>query len=143
MPTQMYVSLPVKNLDKTVAFFTALGFTFNAQFSNEKAACMVIHEGASYVMLMAEPFFQTFTPRPIPDAKTTAGALISLSRSSREDVDAIVAKAVAAGGSSPNHPQDHGFMYEHDFEDPDGHLWGVMWMNPAHAAAQQATVQTA
>lgn len=137
MSTQMYVSLPVKDLNKTVAFFTALGFTFNAQFSNDRAACMVINEGASYVMLMAESFFSTFTPRPVPDAKTTAAALISLSRPSPEAVDEIVKKAVAAGGRSPNPPQDHGFMYEHDFEDPDGHLWGVMWMNPSHTAQQQ------
>ncbi|MES2280272.1 MAG: VOC family protein [Pseudomonadota bacterium] len=143
MPTQMYVSLPVKELDKTVAFFTALGFKFNAQFSNGKAACMIVNEGASYVMLMAEPFFRTFTPRPVPDAKTTAAALISLSQNSREDVDAMVKKAIAAGGSTLNNPQDHGFMYEHDFEDPDGHLWGVMWMNPAHATAPQATGQPA
>ena len=138
MSTQMYVNLPVKDLNKTVAFFTALGFKFNAQFTNEKAACMVINEGASYVMLMVESFFQTFTPRPVSDASKTTGVLISLSQSSREDVDAMVEKAVAAGGSTLNNPQDHGFMYEHDFGDPDGHLWGVMWMNPSQATAPQS-----
>lgn len=133
----MYVSLPVKDLHKTVAFFTALGFRFNAQFSNEKASCMIINEGASYVMLMAESFFKTFTPKPVPDARTNAGVLISLSQGSREEVDAMVEKAVAAGGSTLNNPQDHGFMYEHDFEDLDGHLWGVMWMNPSHAVTSK------
>lgn len=137
MPTQMYVSLPVRDLGKTVAFFTALGFKFNAQFSNEKASCMIIQEGASYVMLMAESFFKTFTPKPVPDTKTNAGVLISLSQGSREEVDAMVKKAVAAGGSTLNNPQDHGFMYEHDFEDLDGHLWGVMWMNPLKATTTE------
>lgn len=138
MPTQMYVNLPVKDLSKTVAFFTALGFKFNAQFTNEKAACMVINEGTSYVMLMVESFFQTFTPRPVSDPGKTTGVLISLSCSSREEVDAMVDKAVAAGGSTLNNPQDHGFMYEHDFGDPDGHLWGVMWMNPSQTPPNPA-----
>ena len=137
MNKQIIFNLPVKDLDKTVAFFTALGFRFNAQFTNEKAACMIINEGTSYVMLMAESFFQTFTPRPVSDASKTTGVLISLSCNSREDVDAMVKKAVAAGGSTLNNPQDHGFMYEHDFGDPDGHLWGVMWMNPSPATAPQ------
>lgn len=138
MPTQMFVNLPVRDLRKTVAFFTALGFTFDARFSNDQCACMVINEGTSYVMLMAEALFKTFSPNPLPDARKTTGVLISLSCNSREDVDAMVHKAVAAGGSTLNNPQDHGFMYEHDFGDPDGHLWGVMWMNPSQAMPQPA-----
>ena len=129
MPTQMFVNLPVKDLGKTVAFFTALGFKFNPQFTSEQATCMIVNDGASYVMLLLEPFFKTFTPKPIADATQTTEVLVTLSCDSRADVDELVKKAVTAGGTTPNHPQDHGNMYQHGFQDLDGHLWELMYMD--------------
>jgi uncharacterized protein len=128
MATQIYVNLPVKNLDKSVAFFTALGFKFNPQFTDENATCMIVSENI-YVMLLVESYFKTFTPKPISDAKKTTEVLLCLSCDSRAEVDAQVAKAVAAGGSTPNTAKDHGFMYQHGFEDLDGHLWELAYMD--------------
>ena len=128
MSTKIFVNLPVKDLDRTVAFFTALGFRFNPQFTNEKATCMIISEEA-FVMLLVEPFFKGFTPKPVADATKSTEVLLCLSADSRAAVDDMVAKAVAAGGSTPSKPQDHGFMYQHGFEDLDGHLWEVAYMN--------------
>ncbi len=130
MSTKIFVNLPVKNLDRTVAFFTALGFRFNPRFTNDKATCMIISEEA-FVMLLVEPFFKGFTPRPIADATKTTEVLLCLSADSRAEVDRMVAKALAAGGKTPNPPQDHGFMYQHGFEDLDGHLWEVAYMDMA------------
>ena len=129
MPTQIYVNLPVKNIERSRAFFSALGYSFNPQFSNDTALCMVVSD-TIYVMLLAEPFFQTFTGKPIADATKNTEVLVCLSCSSRAEVDAQVAKALAAGGTSPRAPQDHGFMYGHGFEDPDGHIWELMYMDP-------------
>ncbi|MEO6016533.1 MAG: VOC family protein [Polaromonas sp.] len=131
MATQMFINLPVKDLGKSVTFFTALGFKFNPQFTSEQATCMIVNDGASYVMLLVEPFFRTFTPKAIADTANTTEVLLSLSCDSRAQVDALVKKAVAAGGSTPNEAQDHGFMYDHGFQDLDGHQWGLFWMNPA------------
>jgi predicted lactoylglutathione lyase len=128
MATQIYVNLPVKNLDKSVAFFTALGFKFNPQFTDENATCMIVGENI-YVMLLVESYFKTFTPKTIADAKKSTEVLLCLSCDSRAEVDAQVAKAVAAGGSTPNKAQDHGFMYQHGFEDLDGHLWELAHMD--------------
>ena len=128
MSTKMFVNLPVKDLDRTVAFFTALGFKFNPQFTDKNATCMIVSEEA-FVMLLVEPFFKGFTPKPISDAKKSTEVLLCLSAERRADVDDMVAKAVAAGGSAPNKPQDHGFMYQHGFEDLDGHLWEVAYMD--------------
>ncbi|MET0542714.1 MAG: VOC family protein [Variovorax sp.] len=128
MSTKIFVNLPVKDLDKTVAFFTALGFKFNPQFTDKNATCMIVSEEA-FVMLLVEPFFKGFTPKPISDAKKSTEVLLCLSADSRAEVDGMVAKAVAAGGSTPNKPQDHGFMYQHGFEDLDGHLWEVAYMD--------------
>jgi len=128
MSTKMFVNLPVKDLDRTVAFFTALGFKFNPQFTDKNATCMIVSEEA-FVMLLVEPFFKGFTPKPISDAKKSTEVLLCLSAESRAEVDDMVAKAIAAGGSAPNKPQDHGFMYQHGFEDLDGHLWEVAYMD--------------
>jgi predicted lactoylglutathione lyase len=137
MAQQIFVNLPVKDLAASVAFFTKLGYTFNQQFTNENATCMVISDNI-YVMLLVEPFFQTFTTKVIADATTTTESIICLSCTSRQEVDDIVQKAVDAGGTVYRQPQDHGFMYGHSFQDIDGHLWEFMYMDEA-ALAQQAT----
>ena len=129
MATQIYVNLPVKNIERTRAFFTILGFSFNPQFSNDQAICMVVADDI-YVMLLVESFFQTFTKKPVADATQGTEVLICLSCDSRAKVDELVAKAVAAGGRAPNPRQDHGFMYGHGFEDLDGHVWELMYMDP-------------
>lgn len=126
--TRLYVNLPVKNLNRTVQFFTHLGFTFNAQFTNENATCMIVNEHIA-VMLLVEEFFKTFTTKPISDAKKTSEVLLALSYESRDQVDAMVAKAIASGGKSAMPAKDLGFMYQHGFEDLDGHLWEVFYMD--------------
>ena len=130
MATKIFVNLPVKNLNKSVEFFTKLGFTFNQQFTDEKATCMVVGEDI-FIMLLVEPFFKTFTKKEIADASRSTEAIICLSAESKEKVDEMVRNAVKAGGTSPNPKQDQGFMYGHGFQDLDGHLWEVMWMDPA------------
>lgn len=132
MSRQIYVNLPVKNLERTKSFFASLGFTFNAQFTDDKAACMVVADDI-YVMLLVESFFQTFTSKPIADAGKVTEVLVCLSCDSREQVDEMVAKAVAAGGKMPREPQDHGFMYAHAFEDLDGHIWELVYMDASAA----------
>lgn len=129
MATQMFVNLPIQDLSRSVAFFTALGFRFDPRFTDDKATCMIVGEH-SFVMLLTQPFFQTFTDKPVSDAHRATEVLICLSRDSRAAVDEIVRQAVAAGGKAPRAAQDHGFMYQHGFEDPDGHLWEVMFMEP-------------
>ena len=128
MPTQIYVNLPVKDLDKSIAFFTQLSYKFNPQFTNDNATCMIVGEGI-FVMLLVEKFFQTFTPKPICDANKSTEVLLCLSCDSRDTVDALVRKAVAAGASTPNPPKDDGFMYGHGYQDLDGHLWELMYMD--------------
>jgi uncharacterized protein len=130
MARKIFVNLPIKDMERAQAFFRALGFDFNPQFTNEQGACMVISEDI-FAMLLVEPFFQTFTKKPISDAKKSTEVLVCLSCDSREEVDALVKKALAAGGTAPNAPQDHGFMYGHGFEDLDGHIWELVWMDPA------------
>ena len=129
MTTQMYLNLPVKNLKRSVEFFTKLGYTFNPQFTNENATCMIVSENI-FVMLLVEKFFQTFTDKPISDATKNTEAMIGLSCASRAAVDEMVRKAIAAGGTSPRKPVDHGFMYGHGYEDLDGHIWEVFYMEP-------------
>jgi predicted lactoylglutathione lyase len=128
MATQIFVNLPVRNLDQSVAFFTRLGYKFNPQFTDENATCMIVSEDI-YVMLLVEHYFKTFTPKPIADAMKTTEVLLCLSCESRAQVDEIVAKAVAAGGTTPNKPQDHGFMYQHGYQDLDGHMWELVHMS--------------
>ena len=127
MNQQIYVNLPVKDLERSKAFFGALGFSFNPQFSDQNAACMIVSDSI-YVMLLTEPFFQGFTKKPIADAKKTTEVLICLSCDSRAAVDDMAARAKAAGGAWPNEPKDHGFMYQHGFEDLDGHMWELAYM---------------
>ena len=134
MATQIYVNLPVQNVARSRRFFTELGFAFNEQFSNEQAVCMVVSDD-SFVMLLVESFFQTFTKKPVADASKSTEVLVCLSCDSRSKVDDLVAKAVAAGGTSPNPKQDHGFMYGHGFEDLDGHVWELIHMDPDAAPA--------
>lgn len=128
MNKQIFVNLPVADLDKSKDFFQAVGYSFNPQFTNESGACMVIAEGSIHAMLLTNAFFKTFIDKPIAQAKEATGVLICLSCESREEVDGIVAKAIAAGGRAPRPPQDHGFMYSHAFEDLDGHIWEFVWM---------------
>ena len=130
MATQIFVNLPVKDLDKSIAFFTKLGYTFNPQFTDEKATCMIVGENI-FVMLLVQDFFKTFVPNEIADARQTTESIICLSAESREKVDELVKKAVEAGGSLYKEPQDHGFMYGHGYQDLDGHLWEIMWMDGA------------
>ena len=132
MPRQVFVNLAVSDLDRSRAFFGSLGFTFNPQFSNEQAACMVL-TGDSFVMLLTKDFFKSFTDRAIADSTQSTEALICLSCTSRAEVQALVGKAVEAGGKAHRQPQDHGFMYGHGFEDPDGHIWELAFMEPAAA----------
>jgi hypothetical protein len=135
MPSRkLFVNLPVADLKRSVTFFTGLGFAFNAQFTDEKASCMIISEEA-FAMLLTEPFFRTFTTRQICDTKTHSEGLFALSCESRAEVDEIVHKALAAGGKRAMDPVDHGFMYGWGFLDPDGHQWEFLWMDPAHVHA--------
>jgi predicted lactoylglutathione lyase len=129
MGRKIFVNLPIKNMERTQAFFRSLGFSFNPQFTNEQGACMIVADDI-YVMLLTEPFFQGFTKKPVADAKKGTEVLVCLSCTSRAEVDELVGKAVAAGGKTPVPPQDHGFMYGHGFEDLDGHQWELMYMDP-------------
>ena len=128
MATSIFVNLPVKNLSKTVEFFTKVGFSFNPQFTDENATCMVIGE-TIFVMLLVEKFFKTFISKEICDTSRDAEAIIALSLESREKVDQLMSKAIGAGGTEPRKAQDHGWMYGRNFQDIDGHLWEVFWMD--------------
>ncbi|GGY65289.1 extradiol dioxygenase [Cellvibrio zantedeschiae] len=131
MAKQIFVNLAVKDLPKSKTFFGSLGYSFNPQFTNDDAACMVISD-TIYVMLLTEPFFKGFTSKELVDAKKSTEVLVCLSSESRADVEETVRKAVAAGGRIYNEPQDHGFMYCHGFEDLDGHQWEFAFMEPSH-----------
>jgi len=122
------VNLPVKDLEKTKAFFENIGFEFNPQFTDKNAACLVIGENI-YAMLLVEPFFKDFTKKEIPDTSYSAQVIVALSAESREQVDELVNKALQAGGKQVSDPVDHGFMYTWSFEDLDGHLWEVFYMD--------------
>jgi uncharacterized protein len=135
MLRQIFVNLPIKDMARSQAFFKALGLRFNQQFTNEQGACLEIADNI-YAMLLVEPFFQGFTRLPISDARKATEVLIALSCDSRAEVDELVAKAVVAGATTPNAPQDHGFMYQHGFADLDGHQWEVFWMDMSAAPAQ-------
>jgi hypothetical protein len=131
MSRMIFVNLPVRDLRASVDFFTRLGFGFNQQFSDERATCMVLNDQAC-VMLLVRPFFATFTPKDVADASTTE-AILAVSAESRDEVDALVDKALSLGGTAANEPADQGYMYGRSFHDLDGHAWEVMWMDP-HAA---------
>ncbi|EGX60234.1 hypothetical protein SZN_08491 [Streptomyces zinciresistens K42] len=126
----IFVNLPVNDLDASKKFFTGLGFSINAQFSDDKAASVVISD-TIVAMLLTKPFYATFTKKDIADAATTSEVLLCLSAESREKVDELVEKAAAAGGTVSDQVQDPGFMYGRAFDDLDGHTWEVVWMDPA------------
>ena len=131
MPTSIFLNLPIKDLERSTAFFSALGYTFNPQFTNENATCMVISESI-FAMLLVEPFYQTFTAKQIVDATTQSEALIGVSADSRQEVDEVVDKAIAAGAIVSREAQDYGFMYSRTFDDLDGHTWEFIWMDQEH-----------
>jgi predicted lactoylglutathione lyase len=140
MGTKIFVNLPVKDLDKSIAFFTRLGFKFNPQFTDHTATCMIVSEDI-FVMLLTEAKFKTFTPKAICDATKSAEVLAALAIESREKVDQMVRTAVAAGATTYAEPKDYGFMYQHGFQDLDGHIWEVFYMDPS--AIKQAGAATA
>lgn len=129
----IFVNLPIKDMGRSQAFFRALGYDFNPQFTNEQGACMVVGENL-FIMLLVEEFYKTFTDKAIADAKKTSEVLVCLSAQSREEIDTLVSKAVAAGATTPRAPQDHGFMYAHGFDDLDGHTWEFAYMVDAGKA---------
>jgi predicted lactoylglutathione lyase len=129
MNKQIIFNLAVKDLDKSRAFFSALGFSFNPEYSGETSAFMNIVDGI-HAMLMTEAFFQSFIDKPLVRASEANEVIICLSCESREEVDSLIAKAVAAGARTPHPPEDHGFMYDQGFEDIDGHLWNLVWAAP-------------
>lgn len=130
MVKQIFVNLPVRDLDKSKAFFGALGFIFNPQFTNEKGACLIIGENI-FAMLLVEPFFQSFTKKEIVDTQRSCGVIMAIMLESREAVDAMFTKAVSAGGKEAGEARDHGWMYERAFEDVDGHRWEPFYADPA------------
>jgi predicted lactoylglutathione lyase len=134
MATNIFVNMPVKDLNASVAFFTQLGFSFNPQMTDERGTCMVVSD-TIFVMLLVEPFFQSFTAKPLVDARQANEVLICLSADSRAEVDRIAEAALAAGGQSiPQQPENEmEFMYDRNFQDLDGHLWNIMHMDPAFA----------
>jgi len=130
MNKQIIFNLAVKDLDKSKAFFSALGFSFNPQWSNDSAAYMNIVDGSIHAMLMTEAFFQSLIDKPLVQAREANEVIICLSCESREELDSLIARAVAAGGRTPHPPEDRGFMVDQGFEDIDGHLWNLIWMAP-------------
>ena len=128
MHKQIIVNLPIADMAKSQTFFKALGYSFNPEFTGDQGASLVLGENLS-AMLMVRDFFATFTSKPIADAKTSTGGWVCLSCDSRDQVDTLVAKAVAAGGSAPREAKDYGFMYSNAFEDLDGHTWVLIHMN--------------
>lgn len=134
MSKLIFINLPVTDLSRSIAFYTAVGATQNLNFSDDTAACMVLTD-TIHVMLLTHDKWRHFTTREIPDAKKSAQVLLCVSEESKEAVDSAVAKATGAGGAGDPTPlQDYGFMYGRSYEDPDGHIWEVMWMDPAAAA---------
>ena len=138
MSKLIFMNLPVDNLARATAFYQSIGATKNEQFSDDAGSCMVLSE-TIHVMLLTHDKFRQFTPKKIADAKTTTEVLICVSADSRSEVDEIIGKVEAAGGAiDPGPKQDFGFMYGRSFEDPDGHIWEVMWMDVAAATASQS-----
>lgn len=134
MSKQVIFNLPVKDMEKSKAFFASLGFGFNPQFSSERAAMMVIEEGSIQAMLMTEDFFKSLIDKPVAQAKEGNEVIICMVCDSRDEVAGLVAKAVAAGGRTPHPLEDEGFMVTQGFEDLDGHLWNLVWMAPQDAS---------
>lgn len=130
-PHKIFVNLPVSDLERSVEFFTKLGFTFNPQFTDETATCMVVSDEA-FVMLLVEGRFKDFTQKSIADAHTQTEAILSVSAGSRDEVDRLADTALASGGRTAGDAIEMDFMYGRSFQDPDGHLWEIVWMDPAH-----------
>jgi len=128
MATKIFINLPVKDLERSTAFFNGLGYSFNPQFTDDKAACMVVSEHI-YVMMLVESYFKTFTKKEVGDARLSTEVLLALDAASREEVQQTITKAAELGGSIYAEPQDHGWMYQHSFADPDGHQWEIVYMD--------------
>jgi predicted lactoylglutathione lyase len=126
--TKIFVDLPAKDLNKTIEFFTKLGFKFNPQFTDENATCMIVGEDI-FVMLLVEKFFKTFTKKEICDTSKNTEVIVALSVEGREKVDQMINKAIEAGGTESREPQDHGWMYGRSFEDINGHIWEIIYMD--------------
>jgi len=135
MATKIFINLPVKDLNKSKSFFEGIGFTFNPQFSDDKAACMVISD-CIFAMLLTEPYFKTFTKKEICDATKSTEVLIALDASSRQEVEKTVAKARELGATIYADPADHGWMYQHSFADLDGHQWELAYMDESQMPSQ-------
>ncbi|MCX2450143.1 VOC family protein [Pedobacter sp. PLR] len=133
MPSKVFINLPVKDLDKSVDFFTNLGFSFNPQFSDDKAGCMVVSESI-FVMLLTETYFKTFIDTGVCDANQQTEVLIALDAYSAEEVKEFISKARSLGGRIYAEPKDHGFMYQHSFADLDGHKWELVYMEMSQFA---------
>jgi predicted lactoylglutathione lyase len=142
MSKLIFVNLPVADLDRSIAFYEAIGATKNPQFSDDTAACMVLSE-TIHVMILTHDKFRQFTPKRIADAHETSEVLICISADSREAVDEMTERALASGGREPREPQDYGFMYGRSFEDPDGHIWEPMFMDMEAAKAAMCPPETA
>jgi predicted lactoylglutathione lyase len=125
-----FVNLPVADLGRSARFFSGLGFAVDERFSDEHATCLVVGEHA-FVMLLVEPFFASFTRKPVADATAATETILSLSADTREEVDTLVDRAIGLGGAAALAPQDEGFLYGRSFYDLDGHAWEVIWMAPA------------
>ena len=128
MSTQIFVNLPIKDLQRSVEFFSKLGYTFDPQYTDENATCMIIADNI-FAMLLVKPFFESFISKPVADAHKSAEVILALSADSRAAVDVLVDKAIAAGAGEPRPTQDLAFMYQRGFEDLDGHLWEVFHMS--------------
>lgn len=135
MATKVFINLPVKDLEKSKTFFQGLGYSFNPQFSDEKAACMIVSDSI-FVQLLKEDYFKTFTKKEVSDAKKSTEVLIALDAGSREEVQQTVAKAKEVGGTIYAEPADHGWMYQHSFADLDGHQWEIGYMDMAQFSNQ-------
>lgn len=142
MAQLIFVNLPVADLSKAKSFYEAIGFVNEPRFTNDQAACMVLSD-TIFVMLLTHPFFQGFTDKKIADAHDTCQVLFCISRDSRDEVDAITAQAIEAGGCETRPAQDMAMMYSRSFEDPDGHVWEPMWMDPAAAEQGAAAFEDA
>lgn len=132
MPTQVFINLPTADLDRSKAFFEGVGWRIEPNFTDQNAACVVVDEGI-FLMILTTKFYETFTDKPIVDPAKAIQVQTALSRDSREEVDALMEKALASGGAEPRPAQEYGFMYSRDFEDPDGNLFSAVWMDPKAA----------
>ncbi|MCU1635262.1 MAG: extradiol dioxygenase [Cryobacterium sp.] len=143
MSRMIFVNLPVANLKASKDFFTALGFSFDPKFTDENAACLIIDDGHIYAMLITPDHFTRFTKKSIADATTTTEVILALTAENRAGVDELVDKALAHGGTLSNETDDQGFMYSRSFQDPDGHLWEVLYMNEAEMPGNESDEPTA